>query len=185
MAATLWGRCSEVLQQELGDQDFNTWIRPLHVVEDANTIRLLAPNTFVLNTVHDRFLDKIKEITINLGGDGLAVRAEIGGNENDYTVVEATPSKSPARKSKSRLGFQNRSNLNRDFTFDDLKRLCQLCQELDSKGCKFMLSNSNSKEVKKIFSNHSWNILKIEANRAINSDSKKRTGHSELIIKNY
>jgi DNA adenine methylase len=48
-----------------------------------------------------------------------------------------------------------------------------------------MLSNSNSKEVREIFSNHSWKIIKIQANRAINSDSKKRTGHSELLIKNY
>jgi DNA adenine methylase len=48
-----------------------------------------------------------------------------------------------------------------------------------------MLSNSNSKEVLEIFSKNSWKIKKIEANRAINSDSKKRTGHSELLIKNY
>jgi DNA adenine methylase len=77
------------------------------------------------------------------------------------------------------------SYTNRDFTYSDLKRLCELCEKLDSKDCKFMLSNSNSKEVKEIFSNKSWKIKKIEANRAINSNSKKRTGHSELLIKNY
>ncbi len=77
------------------------------------------------------------------------------------------------------------SYTNRDFTYDDLKRLCQVCKKLDSKGCKFMLSNSNSEEVRKIFSNKSWKVFEIEANRAINSNSKKRTGHSELLIKNY
>ena len=77
------------------------------------------------------------------------------------------------------------SYTNRNFTFDDLERLSRLCKKLDSKGCKFMLSNSNSDEVREIFSNNSWKIKKIEANRAINSDSKKRTGHSELLIKNY
>jgi DNA adenine methylase len=77
------------------------------------------------------------------------------------------------------------SYTNRNFTYDDLKRLCELCEKLDSKNCKFMLSNSNSKEVLEIFSKNSWKIRKIEANRAINSDSKKRTGHSELLIKNY
>jgi len=77
------------------------------------------------------------------------------------------------------------SYTNRNFTFDDLERLSRLCKKLDSKGCKFMLSNSNSDEVRKIFSENSWKIKKIEANRAINSDSKKRTGHSELLIKNY
>jgi len=77
------------------------------------------------------------------------------------------------------------SYTNRDFTYDDLKRLGELCKKLDSKGCKFMLSNSNSEEVLKIFSNSSWKVFEIEANRSINSNSKKRTGHSELLIKNY
>ena len=76
------------------------------------------------------------------------------------------------------------SYTNKDFTIDDLDRLAKLCKKLDSKGCKFMLSNSNSEEVLEIFS-HDWQVFEIEANRAINSNSKKRTGHSELIIKNY
>ena len=77
------------------------------------------------------------------------------------------------------------SYTNRNFTFDDLERLAVLCQKLDSKGCKFMLSNSNSEEVLEIFSKSNWKIFEMEANRAINSDSRKRTGHSELLIKNY
>lgn len=71
-----------------------------------------------------------------------------------------------------------------EFTYDDLKRLADLCQKLDKKGCKVLLSNSNTKEVRKLFSS-SWKIVEIEANRAINSNSKKRTGHTELFIKNY
>jgi len=77
------------------------------------------------------------------------------------------------------------SYTNRDFTYEDLKRLSEICTKLDSKGCKFMLSNSNSQEVLEFFSKNSWKIYEIKANRAINSDSRKRTGHSELLIKNY
>ena len=76
------------------------------------------------------------------------------------------------------------SYTNRDFNLEDLKRLADLCNDLDSKGCKVVLSNSNTSEVKDMFGK-SWNIKKIAANRAINSDSKKRTGHSELVIKNF
>lgn len=76
------------------------------------------------------------------------------------------------------------SYTNRDFNLEDLKRLADLCNDLDSKGCKVVLSNSNTSEVKGMF-DKSWKIKKIEANRAINSDSKKRTGHSELVIKNF
>jgi DNA adenine methylase len=71
-----------------------------------------------------------------------------------------------------------------EFTYKDLERLADLCQKLDKKDCKVLLSNSNTKEVKKLFSSK-WKIVEILANRAINSNSKKRTGHSELLIKNY
>ncbi len=73
----------------------------------------------------------------------------------------------------------------RDFTINDLKRLSKVCQDLDSRGCKILLSNSNCKEVTQTFSKNSWKVVKIQANRAINSNSKKRTGHTELLIKNY
>ncbi len=71
-----------------------------------------------------------------------------------------------------------------EFTYGDLKRLANVCQKLDKKDCKILLSNSNTKEVKKLFSSR-WKVVEILANRAINSNSKKRTGHSELLIKNY
>jgi len=77
------------------------------------------------------------------------------------------------------------SYTNKDFTYDDLTRLAELCLKLDSKGCHVLLSNSDSKEVAEIFAKKPWKISKIEANRSINSNSKKRTGHFELLIKNY
>ena len=77
------------------------------------------------------------------------------------------------------------SYTNKDFTYDDLSRLADLCMKLDSKGCKVILSNSNSNEVVDMFSTKPWTIAKIRANRSINSNSKKRTGHFELLIKNY
>ncbi len=77
------------------------------------------------------------------------------------------------------------SYTNKDFTYDDLTRLAELCLKLDSRGCKVLLSNSDSKEVADIFSKSPWKITMIEANRSINSNSKKRTGHFELLIKNY
>ena len=77
------------------------------------------------------------------------------------------------------------SYTNKDFTIDDLERLGELCNKLDSKGCSVLLSNSNSKQVADIFSSKPWKVSKIQANRSINSNSKKRTGHYELLIKNY
>jgi len=77
------------------------------------------------------------------------------------------------------------SYTNKNFTYHDLSRLAELCMKLDLKGCKILLSNSNSKEVSDMFAKKPWKVSKIQANRSINSNSKKRTGHFELLIKNY
>ena len=77
------------------------------------------------------------------------------------------------------------SYTNKNFTYDDLNRLFVLCTKLDEKECNVLLSNSDSKEVVNMFSKKPWKINKIKANRSINSNSTKRTGHFELLIKNY
>jgi|TARA_A100001234_G_scaffold9024_1_gene7386 DNA adenine methylase len=77
------------------------------------------------------------------------------------------------------------SYTHRDFTEDDLERLANLGDKLHSKGCYVLLSNSNSKTVKDFFSKKHWKISSINVNRAINSNAQKRTGHKEIIIKNY
>ena len=77
------------------------------------------------------------------------------------------------------------SYTNKDFNENDLERLANLVDRLDSRGCKVMLSNSKSKKVEKLFSSSKWKIKEIQVNRAINSNSKNRTGHSEILVKNY
>ena len=77
------------------------------------------------------------------------------------------------------------SYTNRAFTYNDLERLANLAERLDSRGCKVMLSNSKSKKVEILFSSSKWKIKEIQVNRAINSNSKNRTGHTEIIVKNY
>ncbi len=77
------------------------------------------------------------------------------------------------------------SYTNGNFGLNDLKRLAKVSNQLAKKGVNVLLSNSSSKQVRELFSSKYWEINKIVANRAINSDSNKRTGHSELLIKNY
>lgn len=77
------------------------------------------------------------------------------------------------------------SYTNGNFGINDLKRLAKVSNQLTKKGVNVLLSNSSSKQVREMFSDKHWKIIKINANRAINSASDKRTGHSELLIKNY
>lgn len=71
-----------------------------------------------------------------------------------------------------------------DFNEQDQIRLSEVFKELDSRGCYIMLSNSNTEFVTSLYIG--YNILKIEAIRAINCKADKRgKGLYEIIVKNY
>ena len=118
---------------------------------------------------------KTSKISVNCRDFGAVLR---DAKKNDLVYFD--PPYQPVSNTANFTSYTNK-----DFTFDDLERLSELCTNLDSKGCKVLLSNSDSKEVSKMFSNKTWKISRIRANRAINSNSKNRTGHFELLIKNY
>lgn len=78
----IWRQCLVRLEAELTSQQFNTWIRPLQVMEDNTQLRLLAPNRFVLDWVNTRLLERI-EAMVKETGDGSIrhdVILEIGGS---------------------------------------------------------------------------------------------------------
>ncbi|MCB1743163.1 MAG: chromosomal replication initiator protein DnaA [Gammaproteobacteria bacterium] len=62
MEGTLWNRCLNRLESELTPQQFNTWIRPLHAVENPGELCLLAPNQFVRDWVNEHFATRICEV---------------------------------------------------------------------------------------------------------------------------
>ena len=62
MASILWKSCIHKLESELSEQQLNTWIRPLHAIEENGGLTLLAPNRFVLDWVQDNFLSRIDEL---------------------------------------------------------------------------------------------------------------------------
>jgi DNA adenine methylase len=72
-----------------------------------------------------------------------------------------------------------------NFDYEDQERLYAKFKALDRKGVKVLLSNSKSPEIIDLFEEFSDGIIEISANRFINSISQKRTGHAELLIKNY
>jgi len=85
----LWSNCLQRLEQELSDQQLNTWIRPLQVREDTHQLTLLAPNRFVLDWVKQNFRDKIEDILLEVSrDDDFNLQLEIGTHSS--TVKSAT-----------------------------------------------------------------------------------------------
>jgi len=86
--ASVWNRCVRQLRSDLSEQQFNTWIRPLQVIEDEVTLTLLAPNRFVVDWVNQNCLEKI---TALVGGDGhcepIAVSIEVGSRSGEAILL--------------------------------------------------------------------------------------------------
>jgi len=71
------------------------------------------------------------------------------------------------------------------WNIDDFNNLVKLCEDLDKKGCKFMLSNSNSDFIRKNFSKNDYNIKKIKIARGLCPTGSLRKVEDELLIMNY
>ena len=109
MEASLWARCIRALESELPEQQFNTWVRPLQPVEAGGSLRLLAPNRFVVDWVRTHLLARIDELLRVISHDAPpAVTVEVGSRA--ASPVSASPARVPK---PAGIGVQ----LNPEFTF--------------------------------------------------------------------
>lgn len=69
------------------------------------------------------------------------------------------------------------------FDIDMQFKLRDVCNELDSMGVKFMLSNSDTKLVNELYTN--YEIKKVFASRQINANADGRGKITEVLVKNY
>lgn len=69
------------------------------------------------------------------------------------------------------------------FDIDMQFKLRDVCDELDSMGVKFMLSNSDTKLVNELYAN--YEIKKVFASRQINANADGRGKITEVLVKNY
>ncbi|HKU32796.1 MAG TPA: DNA adenine methylase [Candidatus Nitrosotalea sp.] len=98
--------------------------------------------------------------------------------EGDFVYLD--PPYHPVSETSNFTSYTNGS-----FDYGDQERLYAKFKALDKKGVNILLSNSKSEEIVDLFKEFSDNVIEINANRFINSVSQRRTGHTELLIKNY
>ncbi|MBI1731882.1 MAG: chromosomal replication initiator protein DnaA [Gammaproteobacteria bacterium] len=110
---SLWEVCLDRLERELAPQQFNTWIRPLQAVEDNQSIRLLAPNRFVMEWIHEQYLERIRGLVSGLANDKvLSISLEVGSSR-----PPAAASAMPLAEHSARPPQRQANNLNSTFTF--------------------------------------------------------------------
>lgn len=76
---SVWSRCQSQLREEMPEQQYNTWIRPLTVESPAGLangdagLRLIAPNRFIEDWVKSKFFSRIEELCNQLGGSSISL----------------------------------------------------------------------------------------------------------------
>ncbi len=114
--STLWNQCIRVLQAELPEQQFNTWIRPLQAVDDGPVLRLLAPNRFVIDWVQDHYMERILEL-VDEGDQEAQVVVEVGSRDAPAAASsDARPAARAPVKASAKAPVASR--LNPQFTFE-------------------------------------------------------------------
>jgi chromosomal replication initiator protein len=111
--SSLWMQCARALEAELSEQQFNTWIRPLQLVEDGPLLKLLAPNRFVVDWVKGHCLEQIRAWWVRHGDGAPDIQVEVGSRpaaRREPPVAVAEP--------EVRAGAVLGSRLNKAFTFD-------------------------------------------------------------------
>ncbi|MCX8520177.1 MAG: chromosomal replication initiator protein DnaA [Rhodoferax sp.] len=79
MGQSLWQSCVEQLAQELPEQQFNTWIKPLQaqVKDDFSKVTIFVANRFKLDWVRAQYSGRIADILSRLYGQQMLVELAI------------------------------------------------------------------------------------------------------------
>lgn len=125
----IWLDCLDRLKTRVSDEEITTWLTPLHTIVNDHTLKLLAPNRYVLNHVRQNLFQHIESTLVAMDSGVDTVQCEIGSHAN-----ESQSSTTPAGKevkttsalfasdfdhdtTESALPYTG-SRLNRDYTFE-------------------------------------------------------------------
>jgi len=102
------------LETELPEQQFNTWVRPLQVMEGNGALKLLAPNRFVVDWINANLLPRIGELLRDEStGDAPIVTVEVGSRSSPLRGAPAAVLPQRARREGLVVG----ARINPDSTF--------------------------------------------------------------------
>lgn len=94
----LWQQCLERLQNKLPPDEFNIWIRPLHLISEDDQLCLLAPNRYVLDHINEKFIHLITQYLSELCPENLPdLQLKVG------STAAPSPQKTEQKKEPTRV----------------------------------------------------------------------------------
>jgi chromosomal replication initiator protein len=125
---SLWQSCVDQLAQELPEQQFNTWIRPLNarMSEDLSKVTILVANRFKLDWVRAQYSARIALLLEKLYGQPVQVelaitpREAIVRSQSIASSAEIVPIEEIAELGEDRISGPPKNRLNSLLTFETL-----------------------------------------------------------------
>src|SRR3954463_6119663 len=95
---SLWQACIDQLAQELPEQQFNTWIKPLaaQVSDDFSRVTIFVANRFKLDWVRAQYAGKISALLEKLYGQPVQVELALALREPSARTYSTPASMEPA-----------------------------------------------------------------------------------------
>ncbi len=127
-ARILWQSCIEQLAQELPEQQFNTWIKPLsaQVTDNLSKVTIFVANRFKLDWVRTQYSSRISNMLEKFSGQPVALELALAPKETPVRPVlaiqssDVLPPEDPPGSSLDPGAGNLKSRLNTALTFDTL-----------------------------------------------------------------
>ncbi len=125
---SLWQSCVDQLAQELPEQQFNTWIKPLlaEVQEDMSRVTVFVANRFKLDWIRAQYSTRISALLEKMYGQPIALELAIAPREapvkstlSRAVAPQIAPEEIPEVSEDRSLGLP-KNRLNSMLTFETL-----------------------------------------------------------------
>ena len=87
-----WAQCLEIIKDNIGEQQFNSWFAPIKVLKyEDNVLTLGVPTQFFCEYLEEHFLDLIEKTLIRIYGEGVRLMHRAGVVESPAATVDVAP----------------------------------------------------------------------------------------------
>jgi chromosomal replication initiator protein len=125
---SLWQSCIDQLAQELPEQQFNTWIKPLsaQVSDDLSKVTVFVANRFKLDWVRAQYGSRIAGLLGRLSGQTVQIELALAPREvavktnSSHNSVEPSSVEEANEIGEQRTPSELKNRLNTSLTFDTL-----------------------------------------------------------------
>lgn len=125
---SLWRTCIDQLAQELPEQQFNTWIKPLsaQVTDDLSKVTIFVANRFKLDWIRAQYSNRISSLLEKFSGQtiqmelALAPREPVSRSHFTQRSAEPIPMEESTDLGEDRTSNSLKNRLNSALTFDTL-----------------------------------------------------------------